>query len=299
MRKTDSRTSAAPRRRQDFQNLLTGPTFTAVGVYDAISARAAESAEFSSLLVTGYGVAATYGYPDIGLLSQREVFDATERIVSSTSLPVIADADTGYGGVLNVMRTVEVFEQMGAAAIQIEDQTFPKRCGSMSGKSIIDVDEMRQKVNAAVTARTDASMPIIVRTDALLVSGLEDAIARAVAYEQEGADVILLHGTRSFDEIAECAGHISVPLAVISSESKKSIMARRSEYERAGARLVEFPLSLLFAQATMQQHYAKRLVEETTNRAVADDVMPFDTFTDFMAMNQWRDLEAKWVSATE
>ena len=163
------------------------------GAYDAWSARLIEKAGFPVVYMTGYGVSASaIGQPDIGLLTMTEMVNVARNMVNAINIPLIADGDTGYGGILNVIRTVREYEQAGIAAIQVEDQVYPKRCGHMEGKQLVPVEEMITKLRAAVHARKPPDFIIIARTDARAVTGLQDAIARANAYAEVGADVIFL-----------------------------------------------------------------------------------------------------------
>ena len=174
----------------------------AMGVYDALSARIVESMDFECLYLTGYGVAfANYGYPDIGLITLTEMVDSAYRITERSTLPLIADADTGYGNAVNMIRTVREYERAGVKAIQIEDQVFPKRCGHMEGKSIISNEEMRSKIIAAVDSRRSEDTLIIARTDALAIEGFDAAIERGNLYSSWGADVIFIEAPSTRSEV--------------------------------------------------------------------------------------------------
>ena len=176
----------------------------APGAYDAWSARLAEKAGFKCVYMTGYGVAASVlGRPDIGLASVTEMATAAKNMNLATGIPIIADADNGYGGSLNVVRTVQEYELAGIAGIQIEDQVFPKRCGHMEGKQLIPKDEMAAKVRAAVYARQNPDTMIVARTDARAVNGFEDAIDRVRAYRAAGADVIFFEAPESAAEVRQ------------------------------------------------------------------------------------------------
>src|SRR6187455_108569 len=175
----------------------------APGCYDALSARLVEQAGFDAVYMTGFGTTASLiGRPDIGLLSGAEMVDNARRIVSAVDVPVIADADTGYGNAINVVRTVQLYEQAGVAGIQLEDQVMPKKCGHMSGKALIGADEMVGKLQAAVAARTDPDLVIIARTDAVAVQGLDAAIQRARAFAEAGADLLFVEAPTSEEDIA-------------------------------------------------------------------------------------------------
>ena len=182
--------------------LAAGPV-VAPFVFDGLQARLAERAGFSTLYLTGFGTAASRGLPDLGLLGMSDMVAAVAVVAGATSLPVVADADTGYGGVLNVMRTVRAYETNGAAGLHIEDQVWPKRCGFFAGKEVIALDDMVAKVRSACDARSDADTVIIARTDALAPHGWEETERRARAYRDAGADMIFVDGIRTVDDLDE------------------------------------------------------------------------------------------------
>lgn len=173
----------------------------APGVYNALFAKLVEHTGFEAVYVTGFGTAARYGYADVGLVTQTEMVDNLRYICRATSLPVIADMDTGYGNAINVRRTVREYERAGVAGFHIEDQVFPKKCGFMEGKQVIPMDEAVQKVRAALDARTDPNTVVIARTDALAPNGWADALARARAYREAGADLVFVDGIRTHEEL--------------------------------------------------------------------------------------------------
>ena len=173
----------------------------APGVYNALFAKAVEQTGFNTVYVTGFGTAARYGFADVGLITQSEMVQNLKAICRATSLPVIADMDTGYGNALNVRRTVREYERAGVAGFHIEDQVFPKKCGFMAGKAVIPMAEHVQKVRAALEARQNSDTVVIARTDALAPHGWDDAIARANAYRDAGADLIFVDGIRTLEEL--------------------------------------------------------------------------------------------------
>src|SRR5438105_10796446 len=190
------------------RELLAGPDMLVVpGAYDALSARLIAQAGFPAVYMTGFGTAASVlGQPDVGLLTMSEMVSRAAALAAVVGdRPLIADADTGYGNPINVRRTVREYERAGVAAIHIEDQVWPKKCGHMEGKQVIPVDEMVQKIRAAVDARQDPDFVIISRTDANAVYGLEDALRRGRAYREAGADVIFIEAPRSIEEVARSA----------------------------------------------------------------------------------------------
>ena len=183
------------------RELLAQGSVLAPGVYNALFAKLVEHTGFEAVYVTGFGTAARYGYADVGLVTQTEMVDNLRYICRATTLPVIADMDTGYGNAINVRRTVREYEQAGVAGFHIEDQVFPKKCGFMEGKEVIPREEAVQKVRAALDARTDPDTVVIARTDALAPNGWDDALARARSYHEVGADLVFVDGIRTLDEL--------------------------------------------------------------------------------------------------
>lgn len=188
-------------RAKHFRQLLEKGLVLAPGVYNALFAKAVESTGFDAVYVTGFGSAARYGYPDVGLITQTEMVQNLRHICRATNLPVVADADTGYGNIINVRRTVREYERAGVSGFHIEDQVFPKKCGFMEGKLVIPLEEHVQKLKAALDARSDPDTVIIARTDALAPNGWEDALARARAYRAAGADMVFVDGIRTLEEL--------------------------------------------------------------------------------------------------
>ena len=180
----------------------------APGVYNGLFARLVEEAGFDAVYMTGFGTAARYGYPDTGLVTQTEMATNVRMVCAATSLPVIADADTGYGNVINVRRTVRAWEAAGAAALHLEDQVFPKKCGFMAGKDVIPIEEATMKLRAALDARTDPDLVIIGRTDALAVNGWDDVIARTTAFHEAGADLVFVDGIRRREDLDDYVTHV-------------------------------------------------------------------------------------------
>ena len=188
------------------RHLLAGPEMlVAPFVYDGLQAKIAERTGFQAVYMTGFGTAAARGYPDLGLLTMTEMVQNVRAIANAVNVPVICDADTGYGNPVNVWRTVREYEAAGAAALHIEDQVFPKRCGFLTGKQVIPIDQMVPKVRAACDARRDPNFVIIARTDALAVNGWEDVVTRARAYRAAGADLIFVDGIRTVEDIKQYA----------------------------------------------------------------------------------------------
>ena len=191
------------------RELLKGPEMVlAPFVYDCLQAKVAEAAGFKAIYMTGFGTAATRGFPDLGLLTMSEMLQNVRAIAHAVKVPVICDADTGYGNPINVWRTVREYEEAGAAALHIEDQVWPKKCGFLGGKQVIPMEQMVPKVRAACDARRDPNFVIIARTDALAVNGWDDVVRRARAYREVGADLIFVDGIRTVDDIKQYASKL-------------------------------------------------------------------------------------------
>jgi 2-methylisocitrate lyase-like PEP mutase family enzyme len=278
------------------RSLLTGPApLLAPGAYDGLSARLVEQAGFDAVYMTGFGTTASLiGRPDVGLLTGSEMVDNARRIVSAVEVPVIADADTGYGNALNVLRTVQLYEQAGVAGLQLEDQVAPKKCGHMSGKAVIETTEMVGKLEAAVAARRDPDLVLIARTDAVAVSGVADAIARGRAYAEAGADLLFVEAPTSEGDITRIAGELAgvAPLVFNWAEGGRTPPLPLSRIAELGFSLVIYPIgTLLAATAGMRALLASLR---------ADGVPPlgglpaFDEFTDLVGLPEVQQLEQRF-----
>ena len=230
-----------------FRQLLAEPgIIMAPGAYDCLTANIIQKAGFPAVYMTGGGTSvARLGYPDLALATMTEMLDNAASIAEAVDVPVIADADTGYGGVLNVHRTVRQYERAGVAAIHIEDQESPKRCGHLDNKRVIPTTDMVQKIRAAVDARSDPDFTIIVRTDAIAVTGWDDAMRRCEDYIKAGADVLFVEALRTPEEAERAARNFDVPLLYNFVESGKSPLIPADELERLGFKVVIFPVSAL------------------------------------------------------
>jgi len=252
--------------RQQFRQLLAeDDAVTAPGVYDCLSARIAELAGARATIVTGAGVSASVlGTPDVGLLTMTEVLNQTRNIVRSVSIPVVADCDTGYGNPINVQRTVQEFENAGVAALFIEDQVSPKRCGHFAGKEVIPAEDMVQKLRAAADARTDPELVLIARTDARAVADLDEAIRRATLYVEAGADMIFVEAPQSHEELAQIGpalAPLDVPLMVNLVEGGRTPLVPVQELSRMGFSLVSFSGSMQKAAIVSMQSLAESLLK--------------------------------------
>ncbi len=269
----------------------------APGAYDALSARLIAQAGFPAVYMTGFGTAASVlGQPDVGLLTMSEMVSCAAALAAVVGdRPLIADADTGYGNPINVRRTVREYERAGVAAIHIEDQVWPKKCGHMEGKQVIPVDEMVQKIRAAVDARQDPDFVIIARTDANAVYGLEDALRRGRAYRDAGADVIFIEAPRSIEELRAIAQAFpDVPLLYNWAESGKTPLLPLEEIHALGFKLVIFPVSMLFAATQALLDLLEALKQGQTSLAFAERMVTFSQFTDQIGLPEIQALERRY-----
>src|SRR5690606_32126984 len=218
------------------------------GVFDALSARIAQQVGFDAMFQTGYGSsAALLGMPDFGFLNAGETLDNARRIIRAVNVPVLVDADTGYGNPLNVWRLVQDLESLGAAGIFLEDQVWPKRCGHMVGKDVVPKDDYLPKLKAAIEARKSKDFLIVARTDARAPMGLEEAIERGKAYRKAGADVIFVEAPRSIEELKRVANEIDAPLVANMIEDGVTPTMPAQELLKLGYRIAVFPLSALYS----------------------------------------------------
>jgi 2-methylisocitrate lyase-like PEP mutase family enzyme len=242
---------------------LSGPqAVLAPGAYDALSALLVEQAGFEAVYLSGAAIAYTQqGRPDVGLVSASQVADVVARVRDRVAIPMIVDIDTGFGNAINVKQTVRQFERLGANALQIEDQTAPKRCGHLQGKELISTAEMAGKVRAAADARASSGTLIIARTDAIAVEGFGAALARAQAYLEAGADVLFVEAPQSLDQMREIAKTFGgrAPLLANMVEGGKTPISTKAQLEEMGFRLVISPGSLVRAFAHMAQAFLRDL----------------------------------------
>jgi methylisocitrate lyase len=282
---------------QQLRQLVNQPGLViAPGAYDAWSARLIEMAGFPAVYMTGYGVSASViGQPDIGLLTMTEMVRQAQNIANAVNVPVIADGDTGYGGVLNVVRTTREYEQAGIAAIQLEDQIFPKRCGHMEGKQLIPKDEMLAKLRAAIHARTSPDFMIIARTDARAVNGFDDAIERAKTYADAGADIIFVEAPESVDEMRTIASAIDKPLIANMVESGKTPFLGMKELEEIGYRIAIYPVSTLYTATKAVSRMLERLKNDGTTQNCLDDMVEFPKFNELSGLKELRELEKTFL----
>ncbi len=268
----------------NFKTRLSQPTpVLAPGIYDALTALLAEQAGFEALYLSGASIAYTrLARSDIGLTTATEVADTLARITERVRTPVIVDADTGFGNALNTQRTVRAFERAGAAMIQLEDQTFPKRCGHLDGKGVVPAAEMCGKLRAALDARHSQDTLILARTDALAVEGFEAALDRAEAYLACGVDALFIEALRTPEQMAQACAHFAgrIPLLANMVEGGKTPIQSADELGRIGFRIVIFPGGTARAVAhTLQRYYASLHTHRTT-APMRDHMLDFDQLND-------------------
>jgi methylisocitrate lyase len=268
----------------------------APGAHNAFTAKIIEQAGFSAVYMTGSGAAMDLlGLPDLGFLTLSEMVAHARNIVQATVLPVIADADTGYGNVLNVMRTVREYEGSGVAGLHLEDQVAPKRCGHFAGKEVISREEMLGKIKAALDARRDPSLVIIARTDARAVLGLGEAIERGIAYARAGADMIFVDAPESADELRKIAQSIPAPVMANMSEGGKTPLLSAKELQAMGYRLVIYPGSAARAAAKTIQDVMAVLKRDGTTKNFLDRMVSFEGRNQITGLAHYRELEKKYL----
>jgi len=272
----------------------------APGVSDALMARLVAKHGFEAIYMTGAGTSAVrLGMPDVGLMTLGEMADNAQHIAEASGLPLISDADDGYGGVLNVQRTVRSYERAGVAAIHIEDQQWPKRCGHLSGKTLIPVEEMAAKVRAACDARSDPDFVIIARTDALAVEGFEGALARAQAYEAAGADMIFLEAPRTVEQIAQIPKTLKTPALFNMASSGKTPFLNKTEIEAMGFKLAIYPIFTLLSAVTAVSATLAELKQSGTVEHLVGRIASFQDLFNLLGLEEVQASEARYGVAAE
>ena len=262
------------------------------GVYDALGARMAQSVGFDAMFQTGYGTSATlFGMPDYGFVGAAETLDNARRICSAVSTPVIVDADTGYGGALNVRRLVQQLESAGAAGMFLEDQIWPKRCGHMQGKDVTTHSEYTEKLGAALDARQSKDFVVVARTDARATLGLEDAIQRGVDNYKTGADVIFIEAPLSISEMKQIGSSINAPLVANMIEGGATPLQPAKSLHDMGFSLVLYPLSVLYASTAASLRVLHELYKSGTVSSKPSDIVSFDQFNEIVGLSEMRTLE--------
>ena len=266
----------------------------APGVADAMNARIVAKHGFEAIYMTGAGTTAVrLGMPDVGLLTLTEMADNAGRIADASGLPLIADGDNGYGGVLNVRRTVQAYERAGVAAVHIEDQVMPKRCGHLSGKTLVPCVEMESKIKAAVDARIDPDFMIIARTDAIGVDGFDAAMERAARYRDAGADMLFVEAPGPA-QLPLIQPKLATPLLYNMASSGKTPFLGREEIERLGFKLIIYPNWIMLAAIRAANHVLTTLKETGSIASLTEEVANFREFFDLMGMPEVQAMEARY-----
>jgi 2,3-dimethylmalate lyase len=267
------------------------------GVYDALSTKIASQTGFEVIFITGYSLAATMlGEPDFGILTQTEMLSAAHRICSATDLPVIVDADTGYGNAINVIRTVDELIRIGAGGMFLEDQVWPKRCGHMKGKQVIPLEEQLKKLHAAAEAKKNRDFFIVARTDARQSLGLSEAITRGIAFNQAGADAVFIEAPENKEEMREISRNVPGPLVANMIERGVTPLMGPRELHDLGFDLVVWPLAPLYAVAKSLNEVYGRLRRDGTTIGILDRLMPFDEFNRIVGLEEKYQLDEKYRS---
>ena len=276
--------------------LRAGDVVVAPGVYDGLSAKLVARAGFPAAYATGGGIARSMGYPDLGLLSVSEIVDRLANIVEHAGVPVIADADTGYGNALNARRAVREFERAGVAALHLEDQTFPKRCGHYDDKSVVSTIEMSQKLRAARDAMTDPDLILIARTDALAIEGLDAAIERAHAYAEAGADVIFIEAPVSLAQIEAIAQRVPQPKLINMFQGGKTPLVPVDRLRQLGYQIVIIPSDLQRAAIHAMEETLAAIRRDGSSAAVVDRMASFEDREGVVDTAAYLDLDRTYAS---
>jgi carboxyvinyl-carboxyphosphonate phosphorylmutase len=261
-----------------------------------LTARVIEKVGFKAVYMTGYGQAASVlGKPDVGLLTMTEMVDRARKFAQAVDIPVIADGDTGFGNAVNVIRTVKEYEQAGVAAIQLEDQVAPKKCGHMNGRQVVPVDEMLGKIEAAKYARKDKDFIIIARTDARTSLGFEEALKRAKAYADAGADVIFFESPENEEEMRKLNKEIEIPTLANMVEGGRTPLFSAKELEEMGYAIVIFPTSSVYCTARAMMELMDELKTTGSTKSQVDKMISFKEFNDLIGLPKIREWEKKYL----
>jgi 2-methylisocitrate lyase-like PEP mutase family enzyme len=273
-------------RRQRLRQLINRKQGLIVpGAYDGVSAKLVERAGFPVAYMTGYGVSASrLGLPDMGFAGLGDMADQARNMAGAVSIPLIADADTGYGNALNVRRTVALYESAGVAGLHLEDQQMPKRCGHLAGKIVVSAEEFAAKIRAAVEARTDPDFVIIARTDAIAVNGLDDALHRAEAAVKAGADMLFVEAPTTEEQIERVARAFDTPLLFNYAPGGRSPLPPFARLRELGYAVILLPVDTLFVAARAIQSFLRELKEGDAALPLADRYIPFQEFNELIGV---------------
>ena len=268
------------------------------GVFDAIGAKIAQKAGFDAMFQTGYGTSATlFGMPDYGFIGSTETVENARRICRAVSVPVIVDADTGYGNALSVWKLVKELEAAGASGMFLEDQRWPKRCGHMQGKEVVPKEEYAEKLQSAIDARKSKDFVIVARTDARATEGLDKAIERGLYYKKIGADVIFVEAPKSIQEMKKIGKKIKAPLVANMIEGGATPIVSASTLNKMGFKIILYPLSVLFANTFASLQILKELKKAGTTSKLNKKLVSFDQFNDIVELPKFRKLERKYATS--
>jgi 2-methylisocitrate lyase-like PEP mutase family enzyme len=281
-----SRVSHAERRAQLSARLREKRLLSAPGVFEMVSAKIADRMGFEALYMTGYGTVASYlGLPDAGLASYTDMVNRVQQFGSITATPMICDGDTGYGGLLNVMHTVRGYEAAGACVIQLEDQEFPKKCGHMLGRRVIDAQAMADKIRVAAESRSDRNFLIIARTDARTTHGLDEALRRAELYARAGADLLFVESPESVEEMERIGRAFDLPLVANMVEGGRTPVLSREELQSIGYRLAIFPAAAFLAAGAAFENVYKGIQETGSTVGNKTPLYEFGKFSQMMGFD--------------
>ncbi|MFJ5760936.1 oxaloacetate decarboxylase [Neobacillus sp. NPDC093182] len=283
---------------KDFQKLLQEPgSFILPGAYDAMSAKLIEETGFKAIYATGAGISnAQLGWADVGLTSLKEVVDIVARMADVTNIPIVVDGDTGFGNAINVIRTVKEFERAGVAAIQMEDQVSPKKCGHFNGKEVISKEEMVGKIKAALDARKDENLAIMARTDAIAVNGVEDAIDRAFAYYEAGADIIFVEAPNTVQQLRQITSSLKgIPQVINLVEGGKTPLISLKEAEEIGFKIMLCANTALRSAIKGITESLRILKEEGSQENLLPLICTWEERQSLFKLNQIKDWEKKYL----
>ena len=285
------------RKTTMLRQMMTGKQIVvAPGAHDALTAKIIEQVGFSAVYMTGYGQAASHlGKPDVGLLTLTEMVARASNIVEAVNVPVIADADTGFGNAVNVMRTLREYEKAGVAAIQLEDQVAPKKCGHMTGRQVVSKEEMVCKIKAAVDVRTDPDLMIIARTDARTVHGIGEALERAKAYEEAGADILFIESPESVEEMKQITTSFKVPVLANMVEGGRTPFLPVQDLQGLGYDLVIFPTASTYLVTKALTRLMTVLKDTGTTASLIPEMITFEEFNDLIGLTKIREIESIYV----
>jgi 2-methylisocitrate lyase-like PEP mutase family enzyme len=284
---------------KDFQKLLQEPgSFILPGAYDAMSAKLIEETGFKAIYATGAGISnAQLGWADVGLTSLKEVVDIVARMADVTNIPIVVDGDTGFGNAINVIRTVKEFERAGVAAIQMEDQVSPKKCGHFSGKEVISKEEMVGKIKAALDTRKDDNLAIMARTDAIAVNGVEDAIDRAFAYYEAGADIIFVEAPNTIEELRQITSSLKgIPQVINLVEGGKTPLISLKEAEEIGFKIMLCANTALRSAIKGITESLRILKEEGSQENLLPLICTWEERQSLFKLGQIKDWEKKYLN---